>query len=396
MQLRHVHLLTIGEDLCAESQVAPSSGERFMDEGITSHEFLSENIRQSLENFPESSDTASLDNIHDNSLQWKSIAVHKMSDTSFHQKMTSLSYDQKKVFDAVKNSFSMRRDSEGDVTPLRFFVTGGAGSGKSFIISLLREYLNRLSAVEDESVLVLAPTGVAAFNIHGVTLHSAFSLPVEHSFNKHDRMCISAAKLQNLRMRYRNISSVIIDEISMVSYRMLEAVHTRLNLIKMLNKARMLFFGNLDVFAFGDFYQLKPVFGGFSFSGESPFHLWRDLFKPFFLTSNHRQREDNTYFNLLNRARVGRLSDDDLLLLQTRVFSPSTLPEKFENALRIFPRKNMCHAFNEECLAKIENTSNKKRIKISADELLMVLQTFRAMKKILRLVFLKSVQTVQV
>jgi dephospho-CoA kinase len=66
--------------------------------------------------------------------------------------------------------------------PLRMFITGGAGVGKSFIISILWEFLARAHQGQVARPVVLgAPTGVAAFNIQGETIHSALKLPVEHA-----------------------------------------------------------------------------------------------------------------------------------------------------------------------------------------------------------------------
>lgn len=102
------------------------------------------------------------------------------------------------------------------------FVTGGAGVGKSFLIKLLCEFLQRAYTGRQNSPIVLtAPTGVAAFNIAGNTLHSALKLPVEH-FRNTGRARVSYRPLNGrqvaeLRARWLGVEWLEIDEISMVS-----------------------------------------------------------------------------------------------------------------------------------------------------------------------------------
>ena len=77
----------------------------------------------------------------------------------------------------------------------------------------------------------MAPTGVAAFNIGGLTIHRALNLPMEHG--RSTRYCkLSTNKLDQLRRDWRNINTVVIDEISIVSYQTLCFVHRRLTEIK--------------------------------------------------------------------------------------------------------------------------------------------------------------------
>ena len=75
-------------------------------------------------------------------------------------------------------------DSNLNIPPLRLFVTGNAGTGKSFLIKTLHSSVSktlnfRTSSVEKPKVLLLAPTGVAAINISGTTIHSGLGIPVE-------------------------------------------------------------------------------------------------------------------------------------------------------------------------------------------------------------------------
>lgn len=364
--IQHVHILSMDEQESVAAYVAPSTSEHNLNntDHVLDQSFIEQNINETLQTFP--SNPNDLSAIHDNSLQWKSMTVHKLTDTVFGNMMSQLSPDQKQVFDIVKDTFKKRVTDSVNTHPLRIFITGGAGSGKSFIITLLREYLNRLHATEHDCVLLVAPTGVAAFNVHGITLHAAFSLPVEHTNAHTDGIHISAAKLHKLRMIYKHIKYIIIDEISMVSYKMFELLHFRLNQIKNIEQNTDAYFGNLDIFIFGDFYQLRPVFGSFVFAGTSTVHLWKDLFTPIFLRTNHRHKADSTYFNLLHRARLGTLTSHDISLLQKRIFTPDTIPPEFEHSLRIFPKVDQCKQYNTLCLQQLEKLHNITRTSISA------------------------------
>ena len=64
--------------------------------------------------------------------------------------------------------------------PLRIIITGGAGTGKSHVISVIKEHLERAHIGDGNACVLMAPTGVVAFNIGGLTIHRALNLPVEH------------------------------------------------------------------------------------------------------------------------------------------------------------------------------------------------------------------------
>jgi hypothetical protein len=111
------------------------------------------------------------------------------------------------------------------------FVTGGAGTGKSFLIVMLREMLVRASTgpLANNVVALLAPTGVAAANIKGSTLHSRFKLIVEdiragRMAGRGAYRALTGKQLQDLQRSVIGLRYLIIDEISMVSAETLEEV----------------------------------------------------------------------------------------------------------------------------------------------------------------------------
>ena len=71
-------------------------------------------------------------------------------------------------------------DCHCDIKPLRLFVSGVGGTGKSFLIEAIQLLVHRIWESEELTVVVAAPTGLAAFNVGGLTIHMLFQLPIEH------------------------------------------------------------------------------------------------------------------------------------------------------------------------------------------------------------------------
>ncbi|KAJ8043464.1 ATP-dependent DNA helicase PIF1 [Holothuria leucospilota] len=163
------------------------------------------------------------------------------------------------------------------------FLTGGAGVGKSVLIDTLFQalhiFLGGLAGEnpDDQRILLCAPTGKAAYNISGVTIHSAFKINPNQGFNFKK---ISSDQLNTLRVRYRHLSVVIIDEISMVGNKQFLFMHLRLQEIKTSPKP----FGGIHMIAVGDFFQLKPFKDQCIFmnlkDGYGPLttNLWKEYF----------------------------------------------------------------------------------------------------------------------
>ena len=232
----------------------------------------------------DSDDNIDQNDVSDNDHQWKTLTLYTMTDKDFTMAISQLSDAQRKVFNLLVSHIQKRkRYDQGEVAekpkPLYLFVTGPGGTGKSFLISVINEYLLRASYRNSMTVIKTAPTGVAAYNIQGVTLHRAFCLPVTHKNQKVDYTSLSAERLQQLRNLDQNLSTVIIDEISMVSYKILKQIHLRLLDITDCHES-VHPFADINILTFGDFFQLKPVMGQYLFTEQQcPLHLWRDLFQ---------------------------------------------------------------------------------------------------------------------
>ena len=164
--------------------------------------------------------------------------------------------------------------------PLHLFVTVGAGTCKSHVIGVIKEHIERAQSGSQNACMLMAPTGVVAFNIGGLTIHCALCLPVEHnSCTRYTKL--SAERLHELRLLWKDVHTVVIDEISMVSYETLMFIHQQ--------------FGGLNIIAVGDFYQLPPFRDRFVFQNGKDFtqgstHMWQELFTVIELTANMRQK----------------------------------------------------------------------------------------------------------
>ena len=139
--------------------------------------------------------------------------------------------------------------------PLRLFLTGGAGVGKSWLTNALYEalvrHLNRVAGENPDNIKVLkvAPTGKAAYNIKGNTIHSAFQTPPNRGF---EYCCLDSDRLNTIRSKLRNLKVIFIDEISMVGNGMFNFLNLRLQQILRTKSP----FGGVSLITVGDLFQL--------------------------------------------------------------------------------------------------------------------------------------------
>ena len=217
------------------------------------------------------------------------------------------------------------------IEPYRVFLSG-PGVGKSHVIKLIYsdtlKFLRLSGTIEPDDVIVLltAPTGVAAFNINGMTLHSAFLLGGKYT----GFQPLSHDRLNTLRSKLSKLILVIIDEVSMVGSNnniMLLEIHKRLQQIRGVSDDVK--FGGISILAVGDLYQLPPVaqtplfstvgdcYGQLYHSGS----LWIDEFQLVELDKIMRQRDDTTFAELLHRVRTDNCTAVDLDTLKSRVIT---------------------------------------------------------------------------
>ncbi|MCP4491608.1 MAG: AAA family ATPase [Gammaproteobacteria bacterium] len=274
-------------------------------------------------------------------------------------KIKQLNGDQRKVFDDIIGQVQHQKhccDPNCQHQPIRMFVSGVAGTGKSFVIETVTNQIKHMFPEEDKKgivVAVLAPTGLAAYNVQGQTVHRFLSLPVQHtSKSKHPTYFkMHHDNLKELRGKLKNLKLIIIDEISMVSSVTLAFIHKRLEEIEDITGVA---FGNHNLILFGDMLQLRPVNGDFAFKNMTSkdmrtvfkncgfqVDLWGE-FKYMELLQNMRQADDLSYANLLNRVRIGCPTVADIEQLQNRAIDLSGADNLMDKAAKYFVEEMHC------------------------------------------------------
>lgn len=212
------------------------------------------------------------------------------------------------------------------------FLTGKAGTGKT-------TFLKHIAATCEKHLAIAAPTGVAAINAGGVTLHSLFQLPLGIYLHNYRGQAGDLAVtnrnslIRNLRLSQakrdllRELQLLIIDEVSMVRCDMLDATDTILRTVRRNQKP----FGGVQVLFIGDLFQLSPVartdeWALLQQEYESPFFFHAHVIREspplcLELTKVYRQNEQR-FIDLLNAVRNNEMSDRDLSLLNTRLNQP--------------------------------------------------------------------------
>ena len=198
-------------------------------------------------------------------------------------------------------------------------------------------------------IIPTATTGAASVIIEGTTLHSALGFDYSH---KHSSL--SDKKREEMRERFKNVKFIIVDEFSMMKVELLYRLDLRMKELKINNRP----FGGVSVYLMGDPAQLKPVLGRFIFDkpnseeyqlayGDGTESLWRS-FNVIMLTENHRQGNDKTYGDMLNRIRIGEQTNEDMELLRTRI-RPKNHPD-LKESLYIACKKKQVTEHNVRCL----------------------------------------------
>ena len=157
-------------------------------------------------------------------------------------------------------------------------MTGLAGIGKSFMIQQIKDYLTE----RNMNYLLMAPTGVAAQNVGGKTIHSAL-----HIRNTQTYFETLSHYNEQQQKELSQIKAIIIEEVSIVSSILLSYIS---QLFAKIHK-KQIPFGGIPTLLIGDIAQLPPV------NGKQVFHApeWKEFF-PLFLTTSQRQKEDESFY----------------------------------------------------------------------------------------------------
>ena len=220
-----------------------------------------------------------------------------------------------------------------NLSPLRLIVSGTAGTGKSYLIHCLRLLLNN-------RVRLAAPTGVAAFNIEGHTLHSLLSLPI-----KGDYKDLEGRRLCQLQHSLADMEYLIIDEMSMVGRKLFGQIDKRLR--QAFPHQADTLFGGCSCLLFGDFGQLPPVMdlplyttsrAALSDQGSTAYQLFNHAIVLKQVMHQSGQDPDQILFrNILIRLRDARLTIDNWKQLMKQTPAEVSNLTPFSNALHLYP-----------------------------------------------------------
>ena len=312
------------------------------------------------------------------------VDLHQNSDTegpNLEELVQSLNPDQARVYEQVKSHLEHQLKHEKkechctDLQPLHMFVSGVGGMGKSFFIKTVRALVSKLWGDETRSTLcaVTAPTGLAAFNVGGVTIDRLLQLPIEHEGRGAGYWKLAEETLKIMQTSLSKLKLLIIDEVSMVSSLNLAYIHLRLDKIF----ARDEWFGGVNVLFVGDILQLPPVNGAAVFEKinnrsitnklgcMTSVNIWQDCVVYDELTINERQKKDQAFSSMPDEVRRGCPSQTTLQALKERVVTKSTV-DKFEELLStdksplcLFPTREACQNFNSEILSKLDTKTKE-------------------------------------
>lgn len=257
----------------------------------------------------------------------------------------SLSQEFRDILDQLENT----NDS--------MFITGRAGTGKSTLLQLFRNTTKKRT-------VVLAPTGIAALNVRGQTIHSFFGFPPK-MINPAD-----IGRRRNWRM-YQKLDVLIIDEISMVRADMMDNIDIFLRRNRGIDEP----FGGVQLVLFGDLFQLPPVV-----ASEFEKHIFRSRYESAYFFSSYvmknefnihmielhevYRQSDRGFINLLDNIRLRAIDYDDMEALNERYQS---IPEDLDYYITLCSRNATVNEINTQRLAQLDTPNHVFTAKITGD-----------------------------
>ncbi|WP_066039859.1 ATP-dependent DNA helicase [Herbiconiux solani] len=257
----------------------------------------------------------------------------------------TLSAEQQRVFDLIEG------------TRKHVFVTGRAGTGKSTL-------LNHLSWNTEKQLVISAPTGVAALNVGGQTIHSLFRLPIGVIADHDIEQNAEVRKLLN------TIDTLVIDEVSMVNADLMDAMDRSL---RQARQRPLEAFGGVQVVLFGDPYQLAPVPGDGDERAYFNDHyrsmwffdakVWEETdLEIVELREVHRQHDDDFKF-MLNAVRFGMVTKE----IADALNGAGARPAPNDGAITLATRNDSVNRINQAALGRLPGRVLSAKAEISGD-----------------------------
>jgi DNA replication protein DnaC len=284
------------------------------------------------------------------------LILNELQDDDYRKMIQKLNEKQKEFF------YHVLHHIKTSDKPIYCFLSGGAGVGKSHLTKSLYQaalkYYNTRAGdnFQEVKILMLAPTGKAAYNIKGNTIHSALAIPACQSLRNYKPL--DSSRLNTLRCLLGGVKLIFLDEISMVGSTMFNIqINNRLKDIKGSKED----FGGVSVIAIGDLFQLEPVMDRYIFKNldDSDYAVlapnkWQEHFNMFELEEIMRQRDSKVFAEILNRLREGKHTNDDIIQLKQRIIEENSIDDPTD-APHLFIQNKKVNEFNERVHYSGEN-----------------------------------------
>ncbi len=265
-------------------------------------------------------------------------------------------------------------------TSKNVFLTGKAGTGKT-------TFLKHIIKHTYKNAVIVAPTGIAAINAGGVTIHSLFQLPfgafipvrdANIAFSEHIKINTPATIFKGFQLQaskrklLQELELLIIDEVSMLRSDLLDAIDT---VLKSVRKKNHLPFGGVQVLFIGDLLQLPPVVKEDEWRYLKSYYKSAFFFdaqvlqqhKPLYIELDKIYRqEDNAFISILNNLRSNQVTASDIQRLNS-YYKPGFTADVAENYIHLTTHNNKADTLNRESLMKLEGQSYFFKAQISGD-----------------------------
>lgn len=227
------------------------------------------------------------------------------------------------------------------------FLTGSGGCGKTFLLRRLHDWLKMQPHRE---AAITSTTGITALLIHGRTVASFFGFGVKDGTP--NEMWEHVRKKKYLRDRFKKLTILVVDEISMLAAQTLTCMDFVMRKFRRRNEHP---FGGVQMVLCGDFLQLEPVKGDFAFKAD----VWNMMnLRYHLLRGGHRQSGDTIFAEILAEVRQGNLSALGRNLLKERVAAPLNIPHGM-HAAELFSRRIEAQRANDVYLESLDAATEK-------------------------------------
>ena len=280
-------------------------------------------------------------------IKTKKDSTFQQRNQHFEVDINTFSDEQRLAYDIIKTHSDKTHPKE----PLLLIINGVAGTGKSFLINAVQNYLG-------DRCIVTATTGKAAYNINGVTIHSFLNLPVTPISRKD----LSGLPLTTMQERVFPIDYLLIDEYSMLGQTTMGWIDRR---CRQATGMQEVLFGGKSIIIIGDPAQLPPVGDKPLYHskpstaiGEQGYYAYQMFDHAVILSVNQRvigaDADQILFRNLLLRLRNGETTEDYWKQLLDREPSRITQLDEFKNVTRLYYTNEEVAKYNYDCLTELK------------------------------------------